>query len=246
MLGDVGCSEPFGAGRNRFVAGPDRDRDDSWVVATLQTLRSAQTASGEIVLRRRGQALELIVNGVFAMDSREVGSERALADAVGAPPGSVLVGGLGLGFTAARLLDNGAEALAVVESAAPLIRWAHEGVTEQLACVAADPRVQLHEADIVSWLPASAAMFDAIVLDVDNGPTFLIHQPNARLYSRGWLGAARDHLRPSGRLVIWCESRCAELQQTLLSLGRTTETLLRISREGRSFDYALYTMHAGG
>ena len=98
----------------------------------------ANTPVGEVVLRRREDVDELVVNGVFAMDSAEVTSELALADAAGSPPGRVLVGGLGLGYTAARLLDAGAEFVRVVELADPLITWAREGLTEQLGRVAAD------------------------------------------------------------------------------------------------------------
>ena len=88
----------------------------------LITLARAETPTGEIALRRRGDITELIVNGVFAMDSSEVTSEIALADA--SPLGRVLVGGLGLGYTAARLLERGASEVDVVELAAPLIDWA--------------------------------------------------------------------------------------------------------------------------
>jgi spermidine synthase len=109
----------------------------------------ADTPAGEVVLRRRDDVEELVVNGVFAMDSAEVTSELALADAAGSPPGRVLVGGLGLGYTAARLLDSGAELIRVVELADPLITWARGGVTEQLGRVAADPRAELVDGDIV-------------------------------------------------------------------------------------------------
>lgn len=212
----------------------------------VETLGRARSTIGDIALRRRGAVLELIVNGVFAMDSREVTSERALADAAGAAPGSVLVGGLGLGFTAARLLDRGAQMLTVVEYAGPLIAWAREGVTEQLGRVAHDPRVRLHQADIAAWLPGCTARFDAILLDVDNGPSFLIHQPNAQVYSSAWLTAAATRLNPGGRLVIWCESPSPDLHRTLRQLGRATETVIPVNREGRQFDYALYTLHAAG
>ena len=110
-------------------------------------LGRAETPDGEVVLRRRGEVDELVVNGVFAMDTVDTSSERVLADAAGSRPGVVLVGGLGLGFTTARLLHNGAAEVDVVERAGPLLEWARAGVTEQLGRVAADPRVRLHHAD---------------------------------------------------------------------------------------------------
>jgi len=213
--------------------------------SSFTDLARAVTPEGEIVLRRRDGVDQLIVNGVFAMDSADVTSEYALADAAGRPPGLVVVGGLGLGYTAARLLDNRARRLHVVELARPLIDWAVQGVTEQLQRVAHDPRVQLHHGDVVEWLPRREESFDAILLDVDNGPGFLIHDQNARLYSAAWLVEALELLTPGGVLVVWCDSPSPVLADTLAGLGRVTETLIPVHREGRTFDYALYRVRRG-
>lgn len=212
------------------------------MVLVLEYVTRAATPTGEIVLRRRGDVVELIVNGVFAMDSAETTSEVALADAAGEAPGRVLVGGLGLGFTAARLLDNGVRHLDVVELAQPLIEWALEGVTDQLERVAHDPRVQLHHGDVAEWLPRRPDAFDAILLDVDNGPGFLIHDHNARVYAADWVRAAVDRLNPGGVLVIWSEGLAPELGVTLAGLGPLTETVIGVEREGRRFDYVLYSV----
>ena len=211
----------------------------------VHQLARADTPHGEIALRRRGEVVELIVNGVFAMDSAEVTSELALADAVGDQPGVVVVGGLGLGFTAARLLANGARFVHVVELARPLIDWALAGVTEQLERVAHDPRVRLHHADIAEWLPRRDDSFDAILLDVDNGPGFLIHDHNARVYAADWLAGAVARLAPGGLLVIWSEGAAPQLALALAELGELTERLVTVEREGRRFDYALYLLRAG-
>lgn len=210
----------------------------------VHQLARADTPHGEIALRRRGEVVELIVNGVFAMDSAEVTSELALADAAGDQPGVVVVGGLGLGFTAARLLANGARFVHVVELARPLIDWALAGVTEQLERVAHDPRVRLHHADIAEWLPRRDDSFDAILLDVDNGPGFLIHDHNARVYAADWLAGAVARLAPGGLLVIWSEGAAPQLALALAELGELTERLVTVEREGRRFDYALYLLRA--
>ncbi len=209
-------------------------------------LARARTPHGEIALRRRGRVVELIVNGVFAMDSAEVASERALGDAAGRQPGSVVVGGLGLGYTAARLLENGARHVHVIELAEPLIGWAVQGVTEQLGRVAHDPRIQLHHGDIAEWLPRREDAFDAILLDIDNGPGFLIHDQNARVYAGEWLRTASERLAPGGVLAIWSEAEAPELARTLGGLGDLTETPVVVEREGRSFRYALYELRRGG
>ena len=201
------------------------------------------------MLRRRddpdGLVDELVVNGVFAMDSAEVTSELILADsagvAAGSPPGRVLVGGLGLGYTAARLLANGAELVRVVELAEPLVEWAMARLTPQLGQVASDSRAELVVNDVFSEIEGTDQLWDAILLDVDNGPSFLIHDENARVYSESFLRTCLARLVPGGRLVIWCDQTSPDLEVTLRRLTPQVELILvPVTREGRSFDYALY------
>ncbi len=204
-------------------------------------LGRADTPAGEIVLRRRGEAVELIVNGVFAMDSVEVASELALADAAGQPPGRVLVGGLGLGYTVARLLDAGATEVLVAELAAPLVEWAERCLTGQLGRVAADPRVRLVTGDVFDAVETAGPGWDAILLDVDNGPSFLIHDHNQRVYTEQFLRRCVQRLTPSGRLVVWCETESPDLEITLRRVAGGVELItVPVTRQGRTFDYALY------
>lgn len=209
------------------------------------TLGRADTDHGEVVLRQRGQIVELVVNGVFAMDSAEVASEYALADAAGNPPGQVLVGGLGLGFTTARLLERGATTVRVVELAAPLVTWAQSAITDQLGRISADPRVELVVGDIVDTLiDPQTPHWDAILLDVDNGPSFLIHGHNQRVYSERLLARALALLNPGGTLVIWCETASPDLEITLRRLAGQVELIcVPVSRDGHEFNYALYRAH---
>ncbi len=194
----------------------------------------------DIVLRAREGVDELIVNGVFAMDSTEVSSELALADAAG-PASTVLVGGLGLGYTVSRLLENGVERIRVVELAPELVDAARRGVTEQLGRLAADTRVELVAGDIADF----TGTWDAILLDVDNGPTFLIHDHNARLYRDDFLQRCLDALTPGGRLVIWCETVSPELAATLARVAATVEQItVPVTRGERTFEYALYLARA--
>lgn len=189
------------------------------------------------MLRDRDGITELIVNGVFAMDSTEVSSELALADAA-LPARNVLVGGLGLGYTAARLLDGGVAHVRVVELSAALVAAARAGATPQLARLAADPRVELVTGDIADAVDEG---WDAILLDVDNGPTFLIHQENARLYREDFLSRCLAALAPSGKLVIWCEAPSADLEATLAEFSGPVEVItVPVTRGERRFDYVLY------
>lgn len=190
-----------------------------------------------MVLRERDGVTELIVNGVFAMDSTEVASELALADAA-LPANSVLVGGLGLGYTAARLLEHGVSRIRVVELAEQLVAAARAGATAQLAQVSAAPAVELVVGDIADSITGS---WDAILLDVDNGPTFLIHDQNARLYRDDFLSRCLAALNPAGRLVIWCEAISPGLAAALERVGgQVSSVKIPVHRGERHFDYVLY------
>lgn len=240
----------------------------------LEILGRGASPRGEVLLRRRRRADgdgadrdgvdgdwvdgdgvdELVVNGVFAMDSTDTASERELARfvAVAASPGPrVLVGGLGLGYTAAAVLDAAdppAGQVDVVELEPLLVAWAREGRTAVLARVAGDPRTRLHVGDVAATLGGTAGPagpWDAVLLDVDNGPDFLIHQQNAALYDRTALAAARDRLSPGGVLAVWCQGPAPDLLATLTALDAAAqEHHVAVEREGRSFSYVVYTLRA--
>ncbi|MDR0959885.1 MAG: hypothetical protein LBM23_05970 [Propionibacteriaceae bacterium] len=222
---------------------------------TLTTLARATEGGYEIVLRRRasenGDVDELIVNGAFAMDSAETTSEVALADALGPQPGHVLVGGLGLGFTAAQLLDLGAAHLDIVELSGCLIDWANDGLTETLDRVAHDPRVTLHHGDVIDILSAPPALpgmlgpWDGICLDTDNGPDFLLHEANQTIYTTTGIRSALNHLVEGGRLSLWSQGPSKELWYDLMTIDSTaTERLVGVQRGNRRTDYAIYTVTA--
>ncbi len=218
----------------------------------LVTLARSDEDGFDIALRRRGNGPgaidELIVNGAFAMDSAETQSEKVLAETFGENPGSVLVGGLGLGFTTQRLLQLGATRVDVVEISGALIGWARDGLTPVLAEVTADPRVHLHHADIADVLTAPPALpgflgpWDGIALDVDNGPDFLIVAQNERVYAPSTLELAITQLAPGGRLAIWSQGPSKQLFYDLSRLGDATETLVPLRRGDREMDYAVYVL----
>lgn len=218
----------------------------------LRTLGHGVGAHGETVLRERrrpsGDVVhELVVNGVFAMDSTETTSERELAGFAANARGAVLVGGLGLGFTAAAVLDRqpGPARVDVVELDPHLVRWAREGVTPLLARVADDPRTRLHLGDVAATLTGrgpGTGPWEAILLDVDNGPDFLIHAGNAELYAAATLAAAVAQLAPDGVLALWCQGPAPELLARLRALdGAAEEHRYAVQREGRHFSYVVLT-----
>lgn len=218
----------------------------------LSTLGRAAGPHGETLLRERrrpgGEPVhELVVGGVFAMDSSETTSERELAGFAAGARGAVLVGGLGLGYTAAAVLDQrpGPARLDVVELDPHLVAWARQGVTPLLARVARDPRTHLDVGDVATALsgggPATGP-WDAILLDVDNGPDFLVHAHNASLYQDAALAAAWRRLAPGGVLAVWCQGPAPDVLGRMRRLDAgAAEQRYAVEREGRHFSYVVLT-----
>ena len=216
------------------------------------TVAREGTPHGEVALRRRGTVLELVVDGAFAMDTVDTSTEVRLADEaldLHADPRRVLVGGLGLGFTArAVLADPRVEHVDVVELAEPLVRWARAGVVPELTGIE-DSRCTLHVADVADVLAGRAeprGPWEVVLLDVDNGPDFLVHSRNAPLYEAPALAAARAALAPDGVLLVWSSHLAPPLLAAMRSAAQpgdvVREQVLPVAREGRSLDYAHYTL----
>jgi spermidine synthase len=178
------------------------------------------------------------------MDTAETTTERLLAELVlgrHPAPGRVLVGGLGLGYTLAALLaDPRVARVDVVEIEPLLVKWLRAGLVPGADRALADPRVHLRIADVRAAL-AVTGEYDAIVLDVDNGPGFLVHDRNAAVYEAPALRAAAGALRPSGLLVIWSAEPAPALRAALAThVGPTEQVVRRVERQGRLLDYYLY------
>ena len=148
----------------------------------------AESERGEVVLRRRveehaADALELRVNGVFVMDTSETASEIELAAAaleLVEDPRDVVVAGLGLGFTTQRVLaDQRVEQVMVVEIEEALVGWMRDGTIPHGPALLADKRVHIVNADIVMAVAEATSTYDLVLLDVDNGPGYLVHDANA-------------------------------------------------------------------
>jgi len=224
----------------------------------LQVLRRASGRHGEVALRRRttpdgSVVTELIVDGVFAMDDVDTSTERALAtETLRRCRGAglrVLVGGLGLGWTTAAVLGEPRVAeVDVAELQPALVRWSVEGLLPGLPEIP-PARLTLHVADVAALLARAPGRWDAVLLDVDNGPAFLVHQSNAELYSAAGLTTAVAALRPAGVLAIWSADPAPELADRLAALPGTTDVehlVLPVEREGRRFDYAVVVARAAG
>lgn len=161
-------------------------------------------------LVQRGQELVLRVAGRELMSSRLHASEDALAElacdrVAGLLDARILIGGLGMGFTlAATLRRVGAEARVVVAELVPsVVEWNRGVLGELTGFPLDDPRVAVHEGDVAELIRAQPTAWDAILLDVDNGPTGLTQSANDWLYGARGLEAALRALRPSGVLGVW-------------------------------------------
>jgi spermidine synthase len=188
----------------------------------------AESARGEVVLRERRdphdpegtRVLELRVNGVFVMDTLETTTERQLAAAALArvdEPRSVVIGGLGLGFTLHEVLaDSRVETVAVVEIEDALVRWMRDGTVPHGPSFLADERLRVVTADIrTAMAEATPAAYDLVLLDVDNGPGYLVYADNAEIYEETFLAQVAAALRPGGSLVVWSADESADLARSM-------------------------------
>lgn len=167
-------------------------------------------SSGTMELLRRGNELVIRVDDRELMCNRVHGSEDALADLacdrIGArPEARILIGGLGMGFTlAAALRRVGPEARVVVAELVPgVVRWNRGELGEASGHPLEDPRASVHDGDVADVIRSSTAAWDAILLDVDNGPVGLTRSTNGWLYTAEGLDAAFAALRPGGILGVW-------------------------------------------
>ncbi|MFN8194317.1 MAG: hypothetical protein U0R80_08555 [Nocardioidaceae bacterium] len=214
-------------------------------------LARASSDRGDLVLRQRTSAtgpsvLELRANGVFVMDSAETATEQALATAaleLCEDPRDVLVGGLGLGYTMHAVLGDGrVERCSVVEIEQALVDWMRDGTIPHGPGLLADERVTVVVADIsLALAEAGARTFDLVLLDVDNGPGYLVHESNAALYDAPFLRVVRHVLRPGGVLVIWSAAEAPSLLATLREeVGDAEERAHEVALQDRDERYWLY------
>jgi spermidine synthase len=199
-------------------------------VNTPEVLERRRTAEGELVLRRRGADLELIMNGVFLMSTGNGASERALVRAAGVR-GRLLIGGLGVGYSvAAAVSEPNVEDVIVVESEADVIAWNRTYFRPYNQGALDDPRVTVVHADIGDYLCARPAAFDGICLDTDNGPDWLSRPGNAALYGMAGLNRLKDLLKPHGQLAVWAAHESTGFGDLLGSVYASTH-IVRIPVE---------------
>jgi spermidine synthase len=204
-------------------------------------------ADGGLVLKHRADGhLELRANGIFVMDTRETSTEKALATRaleLHARPRHVLIGGLGLGFTLeAVLADPRVEAVTVVEIEPRLVEWMRIGRIPHGPALLDDERVRIDVADVAAVLRESPAeAYDVVLLDVDNGPGYLVHDANGALYEAPALADARRATAPGGAVVVWSAAEAPALLEVMAQVFDDAEALsYPVDLQGHAETYWLY------
>ncbi len=213
-----------------------------------ELLGTAQVPGGEeLRLYAHGRDFMIVLGRNELMSTRMRGSEEALAvlsiarlanvDGAGNTAPRLLIGGYGMGFTLrAALAALGPKAqLTVAELVPDIIAWARGPMAELTGGCLDDPRVTLRGGDVGDVIREGGGRYDAILLDVDNGPDGLVRDDNDRIYSRSGLGAAKHALRPGGVLAIWSAAPDPAFARRLAGAGFAVEEVA-VSARGNGPD----------
>lgn len=178
----------------------------------MTTVGRTSTSRGELVLRQVGEHFEVVSNGVFLMDTRDGRSERLLVTAAldaHTNPRSLLIGGLGVGFSlAAAIADSRLQTITVVEIEPVLVDW----YANKLGGTAHhDPRVTVEIDDIREH----TGDYDVICLDVDNGPDWTVTDSNKSLYDDAGTALLASRLNPHGVLAVWSAHQVPSYEELL-------------------------------
>lgn len=209
-----------------------------------QILAEAEAPDGEaLVLSRRGHEFLIRAGGHDLMSSRDDLSARALAEIgcsalaeAGLPATPrVLIGGLGMGFSLAAALERlpANATVEVAELVPAVVEWNRGPLAELAGAPLDDPRTRVLVGDVAELIAAARARWDAVLLDVDNGPDALAHEQNAALYRREGLRHAHRALRPGGIYGVWSYSDQGSFARTLEAAGFAA-SVVPVANRGRN------------
>ena len=220
----------------RYKAAPQKGESNVIPWTTLDTA-ALPDGSGDLRLKQRGTEFSIMLGSNELMNSRLSGSEEALATLVCERLGqrrqpSVLIGGLGMGFTLRAALAHlpGDAQVEGAELIPAVVAWARGPMAAVFADCLDDPRVQISVTDVAAALAAGKGRYDAILLDVDNGPEGLTVAGNDQLYGAAGLQAAKAALRPGGILAVWSSGPDHGFTRRLRHAGFATEEVTARAR----------------
>lgn len=202
----------------------------------------------EIILHRQGTDYVIRVNGQIVMSSGNVGSEKKIAEMLferlqPLPSPRILIGGLGMGFTLRATLDllPSDSHIMVLEIVPEIIEW-NRGVLGALTNYPLnDSRVEVVNCDIYEFLESSEQDFDAIILDVDNGPGSLSLEQNRRIYEDGGIFLLKKALKPNGILAIWSAQEEACFEKKMMKYGfKPEKSAFGLETSGNRLNYIIY------
>ncbi|MCD0170898.1 MULTISPECIES: spermidine synthase [unclassified Deinococcus] len=209
----------------------------------------------QLELWQRENEFSIRISGYVSelMNSRQHASEEALAEyavpqVAGRAAAHVLVGGLGMGFTlAAALRSAGPDAtVTVAELVGAVVDWNRGPLAQAAGYPLTDPRTRVHVGDVAELIRASKRTFDAILLDVDNGPEGMTQHGNDWLYSPRGLAAIRAALTPGGLLAVWSVEAVPRFTAALERAGYHTEVRRARAREGRGAWHTIWVARSDG
>ena len=209
--------------------------------------RAAVPGGGELRLKQRGCEYSIMLGANELMNSRLSGSEEALATLAierlaGRNASAILIGGLGMGFTlrAALAVLPPTASVTVAELVPAVVAWARGPMAELFAGCLDDARVDIREADVADLIAVARGAYDAILLDVDNGPDGLSRSANDRLYSLAGLAGARAALKPGGVLAVWSAHPDAGFATRLRKAGLEVEEVHTRARGKRGARHVIW------
>ncbi|MBT2135920.1 spermidine synthase [Croceibacterium sp. LX-88] len=220
---------------------------------TRELLGTAHVPGGEeLQLFAHGRDFMIVLGHNELMSTRMRHSEEALAEMtlarMGRPDPTLLIGGYGMGFTlgaALAQLGRGGR-VTVAELVPEIIEWARGPMAELAAGCLDDPRVTLAMQDVADAIAAGRGRYDAILLDVDNGPDGLVRAENDRIYSRSGLHSAWEALRPGGVLAIWSAARDPAFARRLSAARFTVEEVeIRARPNGKGPRHTIWFARRG-
>ena len=215
-----------------------------WVHLDTASVPGAKAA---LKLMQRGAEFSIMAGGGTLMNSRASFSEEALASLVAARLQArarprLLIGGYGMGFTLRAALASlpGEARIVVAELVPQILAWARGPMAALTAGCLDDPRVVVEVGDVGAVMAASPAGFDAIILDVDNGPDGFSRDANKSLYGAAGLGLAKKALRPQGILAVWSAAPDEAFTKRLAQAGFDVETVRARASKGRGGRHTIW------